>query len=118
MGELYINDISAGMALAEDVVNLNGMPLLKAGTILTDKHLTALKMWGITEADICGVEREALGEASTLDADPEALKRVESGLNDLFQKTDLKDPVMSEIYRLVKKRKLGELGHEQGICRP
>ena len=99
--------------MAEDVVNLNGMPLLKAGTILTDKHINALKMWGITEANIQGVEREALGESSPLNVAPEVLARIESGLNDFFQKTDLADPVISEIYRLIKKRKLEELGHAQ-----
>ncbi len=39
MGEIDIQDIVTGMEIAEDIYNINGALLIKAGTVLTEKHL-------------------------------------------------------------------------------
>ncbi len=112
MGVININDIREGMDLAEDVVNFNGATLLKAGSIITERHLGALLTWGITEANIKGVKKDNLDEPSLPDIDPEMIARVDQDLTDLFQKTDLKNPIIAEIYRLVKKGRLQDLTDE------
>jgi hypothetical protein len=112
MGELNINDIKEGMELAEDIVNFDGTILLKAGSIITERHLEALRMWGVTEGNIKGVERDSVNKSLLLSVDPEVVARIDQDLSDLFQKTDLNNPIISEIYRLVKERKLKGLAHE------
>lgn len=112
MGVLNINDIKEGMELAEDVVNLNGAILLKAGCTITEKHIQALKAWGIAEANISGVEKDNLGEPSLEAVDPEEIARIDQDLKYLFQKTDLENPIVAEIYRLVRKREAMRLTHE------
>lgn len=104
MGILNINDIKEGMELAEDIVNLNGMVVLKAGSIITERYIQALMAWGIAEANIRGVEKEGLGEPSLEAVDPEVIARIDKDLTYLFQKTDLENPIVAEIYRLVRKR--------------
>ena len=104
MGVLNINDIGEGMELAEDIVNLNGRILLKAGFIITERHIQALRAWGIAEANIRGVERDNLDEPSLAAVDPEEIARIDQDLTYLFRKTDSENPIVAEIYRLVRKR--------------
>ncbi len=104
MGVLNINDIEEGMELAEDIVNLNGRILLKAGFIITERHIQALRAWGIAEANIRGVERDNLDEPSLEAVDPEEIARIDQDLTYLFRKMDLEDPIVAELYRLVRKR--------------
>lgn len=112
MGELNINDIKEGMKLAEDIVNFDGTILLKAGSIITERHLRALWMWGITEANIRGVEMDNLEEPPLPTVDPEVIKGIDQDLTNLFQKTDLNNPIIAEICRLVKKWRLKGLSNE------
>ena len=109
MGVLNINDIGEGMELAEDIVNFNGRMLLKAGFIITERHLQALRAWGIAEANIQGVEEDSLDEGSLAAVDPEVIARIDQDLTYLFQKTDLENPIVAEIYRLVRKKDIMRL---------
>ena len=52
MAILKLKDIKANMKVIDDVVNFKGAVLIKAGSTVTDKHLKALELWGITEANI------------------------------------------------------------------
>jgi len=112
MGELNINDIKEGMELAEDIVNFDGTILLKAGSMITERQLRALWMWGITEANIRGVEMDNLEEPPLPTVGPEVIKGIDQDLTNLFQKTDLSNPIIAEIYRLVKKWRLKGLSNE------
>ena len=104
MGVLNINDIGEGMELAEDIVNLNGRILFKAGCTITERHIQALRAWGIAEANIRGVERDNSDEPSLAAVDPEEIARIDQDLTYLFRKTDLENPIVAELYRLVRKR--------------
>lgn len=112
MWTLSIDDIEIGMELAEDVANFDGNTLLLAGAIITERHLTALRAWGITEANIKGVDKSDSDEAAlpTLDAETNAM--IDQELAYIFQKNNMGDPIIAEIYRLVKKRKISLLTHE------
>jgi len=72
----------------------------------------ALRAWGIAEANIQGVEEDSLDEPSLEAVDPEAIARIDQDLTYLFQKTDLENPIVAEIYRLVRKREAMRLTHE------
>lgn len=106
MGLLNINDLEIGMELAEQVSNFGGMVLLKAGANITETHLKAFKAWGITEANIKGVDQEDLDDPALAVIDEQTQERIEKELSYIFQKTDAENPIVEEIYRLVKKRRL------------
>ncbi|MFV0422167.1 HDOD domain-containing protein [Oleidesulfovibrio sp.] len=57
MGKLNVDDLKTGMVLAEDVMGRDGRRLLGAGAELEERHLRIFKAWGVTEADIEGVDR-------------------------------------------------------------
>ena len=113
MGILNVNDIEAGMELEEDVVNFQGTVLIGAGAELTEKHLKALGAWGITEANIVGISSTDLEEKSLDSVDEETRGLLERELTYLFQKTNVEDPVMAELYRLAIKRRLRNLSNEK-----
>jgi len=113
MGILNISDIEAGMVLEEDVVNFQGTVLISAGAELTEKHLKALRAWGITEAKIVGISSTDLEEKSLDSVNEETRELVERELTYLFQKTNAEDPVMAELYRLAIKRRLQNLSNEE-----
>jgi hypothetical protein len=111
MGVLHIYHIQAGMELAEDIVSFNGATLLKSGSILTERHLSAFEMWGITEADIQGIDDDSLEEIQQDEIHSELSQKIASELDRLFQKTDPSDPITAELYLIRKNIKLKALMH-------
>ncbi len=59
MALVYIDDLTDGMILAEDLFTPKGRFVLAEGAALEAEHLQKFKSWGIIEADIC---EESLGE--------------------------------------------------------
>lgn len=49
-----MDKLEAGLEVAEDVFNVNGMLLLGKGTMLTDRHIRILKTWGVDSVRIEG----------------------------------------------------------------
>jgi hypothetical protein len=108
MGILQVDDITEGMTLASDVCTFNGSVMMKAGVVLTEKHIQGLRMLGIQSVDIEGVHQSDIDYASAGDVAPEIEAAVVNELDSRFSKTDLTDPVMREIYRLVKKERISK----------
>jgi len=74
MPRISRRDVKAGMVLAEDVTNVRGQLLVAAGTALTDRHVSALQLWGISFLHIESPEGEEATETTTLISE-EALAR-------------------------------------------
>jgi hypothetical protein len=106
MGKINLEDIEPGMVLADDVKQVSGEILLAAGAVLTERHLQIFKKWGITEADVEGVTKEAAVARSLEQLDPELLKRVESQVATLFHWNDPKNAFIQELMRLCTLRHL------------
>ena len=105
MGVLNISDLKAGMALAQDVRNKHGNILLKQGDILTEKHIMILKSWGITETDIKDMDKIQLEKRDMESLSVNIIALVEQEVKELFPVFN-NNPVMEEIYRIVKKIKI------------
>ena len=52
MSRIGIAEVETGMELSSDVRDKNGRHLISSGTVLTDKHVRALKIWGIHRVDV------------------------------------------------------------------
>ncbi len=113
MGVLHIQNLQAGMELAEDIVNFNGTTLLKKGAVLTERHLNAFGMWGITEANIQGIDDENVREIDLDDISPAISQSILLELDRLFQKCNRNAPVIAELYRIRKKFKAKAFLHEK-----
>ncbi|MBW2339311.1 MAG: hypothetical protein JRF50_03035 [Deltaproteobacteria bacterium] len=105
MGVLYINDFKVGMVLAGDVKNRHGDILLPEGRPLTAKDILILKTWGITEADIKGIDRDKVEKSEMESLPPSVIASIEKEVAELFPEVS-DNPVMEEICRIARKFKL------------
>ncbi len=104
MGKVSLADIEIGMILGSDVVNRNGLVLLKSGQEITEKHLKILKMWGITEIDIKGLEKEGVLDKKAAGVDPLVIEEAKKKAQQIFKYNNLEHPFIKELYRLVTLR--------------
>ena len=102
MGMLNINDLKAGMVLAQSAVNRHGIVILAEDNILTEKHINYFKTWGISEVDIKDIDCDQVikQEMETLSND--VVESIERELDELFPPFE-DNPVMEKIYKIVKK---------------
>lgn len=105
MGVLVINDLRDGMVLAQDIKNRHGNMLLIEGRTLTKKDIFILKTWGITEADVEGIDRDKVQEKEMEPLPSSVTESIEKELRELFPEFK-NNPVMEEMYRIVKRLKL------------
>ena len=54
MAVVNLEQAHAGMVLANDVKDRRGRLLMPAGRELTEKHMEAFRMWGVTSVEIEG----------------------------------------------------------------
>lgn len=106
MGQIVLDDLAEGMILKSDVHDRSGRLLLCSGVELDTKHLRMFRMWGISEANIVGVDDQAGGTLLVADVDPERLTLVENEMRLLFRNADLSYPAMGELFRLCLLRKV------------
>ena len=95
-----IDDLVAGMVLAQDAVHMNGRVLLCSGTCLTEKHLKVFKTWGLTEAQIKGGTGEEVSQHSMQHLDPASVKDAEQALQEKFRHMDMGLPAAAELFRV------------------
>lgn len=114
MGNINIDDIESGMVLDGDVKDRTGHVLLVAGTTITDKHIRIFKMWGITDAEIKGVDKEEVVAKAAAQIDPALLADAETRNTELFRHTNLKHPVVEELFRLTTLRNARHSMEEKG----
>lgn len=100
MGIINLKDMQPGMILDADVKDYNGRVMLSAGSKLTENHLKIFTMWGITEADIRGIEKEDVAVKAVAQIDPLLLQEAEAQGRELFRHTDPEHPFIKELLRL------------------
>jgi hypothetical protein len=105
MGTLHIDSISEGMILATDIHDRSGRLLLNEGAVLSQRHIRMLMTWGVSEADIAGIDSQEGDSAITDEIDPEKLRNAEVELRPLFRNVNLAHPAMVELFRLCLARK-------------
>lgn len=104
MGAINLENIQPGMILARDAKDLNGRILLAAGTEITEKHLRVFKIWGVSEAEIVGIDQEDVAAKTAAQVDPANLKDAEEKTQKLFVFVDKSHPAISELMRLTVSR--------------
>jgi len=106
---IKLKDILPGMILAKDVKDRTGRVLLIAGNRLSENHTKIFRAWGVTE--IC-TESDASPkdpEKKKVDTESPVYKKAEKELRELFRHTDMKNPVVKELFQLSLERKMKQL---------
>jgi hypothetical protein len=107
MGLLSLSELQPGMVLAMPLFNDSGIMLLPRGTRLTDKHLGQLKHWGVREATVEGLGRQALSADEAAQLHPDLLAAIDRALDEKFALGDA-DEIMAEVKRIVRKMAVEE----------
>ena len=102
MGMLNINDLKAGMVLAQSAVNRHGVVILAEDNILTEKHINYFKTWGISEVDIKDIDCDQVIKQAMETLSNDVVESIERELDELFPPFE-DNPVMEKIYKIVKK---------------
>lgn len=102
MNATSITELQPGMVLTRDIINNDNRFLLAEGTVLSPDDIRILKMWGVVEAHVKGKgpSREETGRVK-----PANIETIRPLVESRFRHTDLTNPVMAELLRLIIERK-------------
>jgi hypothetical protein len=111
MGILNINDLKVGMVLALPAVNRHGAVILGEGKVLTEKHINSFKTWGVTGVDVKDIDSDQPVKEAMEALPNDVVEAIESELDELFPPFEA-NPVMEEIYKIVKKISLRQAANQ------
>ena len=95
MGRVTVNNLQEGMVLEEDLRAPNGRFILGKGVTLKEKYIRMFKIWGITGADVEGVEDGEVVRRALLEED--AIRRSRSYVDTYFPPEDAEDVCASAV---------------------
>ena len=95
MMKVSIDDLKAGMILAQPVRNRQGVLLLEAGAKVTHKSIRIFKSWGVNEIAVQGDRSDSKGPVG--DSEIQGKEPIEEQLKEKFADV-LDDPVMAAIF--------------------
>lgn len=98
MARILLDQVQPGMVLDQPVTNANGRMLIPTGSELSEKHIKAMKMWGIPDVSVKGADDGNNGGTGGID--PQKLEAAQASLADAFRHTNQDLPAMQEIYKL------------------
>ncbi len=82
MAQLTVDQAQPGMVLAAPVMDRRGRLLIPVGKELTERHVDALRMWGVTHIE---VEGERPDEAPAAELTPETLEAARAAVAHRFR---------------------------------
>lgn len=104
MGLIRIDDIKPGMILSSDLFTPHGRFLLPEGAVFTHETIKTCKAWGISAADIAGLDQNKLGAARLKSLAPEHISQSRLLIKPFFKAFDLDHPASREIYNIAVER--------------
>ncbi len=100
MALLDIDSLTPGMKVGKDVIEASGQILLRAGTEISEKHLSILRSWGVQQVDIAGDKPPDADDNFLARATPAMLDRAQASVGERFHRTDPVHPAIAELMRL------------------
>jgi HD-like signal output (HDOD) protein len=98
MAIVHTDNIKDNMILSEEVKDIKGRLLLKKGQQMGPSHIRILKMWGVTEVNVVGIEESVKETESAIDQ--EQLEETKEDVRQNFRHVDLNHPAARELFRL------------------
>lgn len=94
-------ELQAGMVVARDVKNIDGMLLAPLGCELSERQIGILQAWGVTEVEVEANEEQAKAHDPLAQLPPEVAAKITADLRARFWKPDDFGPVPAEIFKLM-----------------
>ena len=96
--------LQEGMVVNADVKNLDNMLLIPSGCTLTARQIGILQAWGVSD-----IEVKSSGDVADTDMlaklPADALERLTAEVRASFWKTDDSDPVFTELFKIILRRR-------------
>ena len=99
MGTIKVENLEHGMILTKDVKNHFDVVVLRGESIVTEKSLRILKMWGISEVEVQGIAEEDIIAMTFEQTNPGIFKDTEEYVSNLFKHTDKNHPAIKELFQ-------------------
>lgn len=98
MAEMQLSDLAPGMRVQTDVQDAHGRVLIEAGKALTQRHLRALKIWGIPAVQVEG-DGPAPDRENTSKGSSETKEKIQEEIRYLYQFNlpNLRDPFLARL---------------------
>jgi len=104
MPRVKTESLREGMVVANDVKNIDHMLLIPAGCTLTQRQISILQAWGVSEIEVQhSAAAEDMDPVAKLP--PEVVARLSAELRGRFFKPDDANPVFAEIFKLMLQRR-------------
>ncbi|MBK5965784.1 hypothetical protein CCR95_17290 [Thiocystis minor] len=100
---MRLDQVTAGMLLAKNLHDPNGAILIRAGVSLTERHLKALKSWGIQQIPIQSAES---CPQSLAVLDPSLIAEARTQLDTQFSLSNPDHPAVHALYEICLERTL------------
>jgi HD-like signal output (HDOD) protein len=114
VGEVNVDDLKEGMVLAADLKDSKGRFLLGIGNQLEKKHIRIMKIWGITAADVEGIDADDLAQESMNHIDSKLLEDISKYVDERFVNSVEDHTALKELKRLCIKRIAEKLSRPDG----
>jgi hypothetical protein len=108
---ITVEQAEVGMVLVADVTDQRGRLLIPAGKDLSERHVNALPMWGVTHIEVEGDGPEGADETPET-AEPWAIARAEEELEERFALANRSHPVVKELADICVRRRAIEVQME------
>jgi len=109
MPQIKTELLQEGMVVSRDVKNIDNMLLIPNGCKLTSRQIGILQAWGVHEIEV--VSAGAAGNTDQLSRlPPELLAKLTAELRATFWKADDADPVFTELFKLMLRRRANRPG--------
>lgn len=95
---LRLEQLQVGMELADDVLDRNGQPLVRSGTIISERDLRRFKMWGVADIEVVG-DDETEPAIAPMVIDPALLERYRPEVREIFRRANLEHPYMAQLFQ-------------------
>ncbi len=103
MERVLLKNLASEMTIADDLLGRDGRLLLKVGAVLTEKHIRAMKIWGIPYAYIkVGEEIEADDKVAQQKAGH--TDTIPTELLGKFKLANMDHPLIKELFEQAVKR--------------
>lgn len=99
---MQLDQITAGMRLARDIHDPHGCILVRAGVLITDRHVRAFKSWGIQDIPIESDETSK----PIPDRDPAVIAELRELLDAQFSLSNPDHPAVQALYQICLERAL------------
>ena len=102
MSTISVEQAASGMVLAADVLDRRGRLLIPAGRALAQKHVDALRMWGVERIDVVG---DAPKRAANPEIPPAVLSQAREEVELLFRNAGGEHPFLEALKSVSTQRR-------------